>query len=84
MFGGIVQVAVHLELRLLLSLNKDQTLCFGECKRKKQLNIILGQIKEGKRELGLLSDENTVSLITAESLLYVNFMYKFPLPFRWK
>lgn len=83
MFGGIVQVAVHLELRLLLSLNKDQTLCFAE-KRKKQLNIILGQIKKGKRELGLLSDENTVSLITAESLLYVDFMYEFPLPFRWK
>lgn len=84
MFGTIVQVAVHLELRLLLSLNKDQTLCFGKCKRKKQLNVIPGQIKEGKRELGLLSDENIVSLIASEPFLYVDFMHEFPLPFRWK
>lgn len=75
---------MHLELRLLLSLNKNQTLCFGECESKKQLNIILGQNKEGKRELGLLSDENIVFLITSQSFLYVHFMHEFPLPFRQK
>lgn len=75
---------MHLELRLLLSLNKNQTLCFGECESKKQLNIILGQNKEGKRALGLLSDENIVFLITSQSFLYVDFMHEFPLPFRQK
>lgn len=46
MFGRIVQAAVRLELRLLLSLNKDQTLCFGECERKKQLNIYNSRINQ--------------------------------------
>lgn len=70
--------------RLLLYLSNDQTLYFGGCEGKKQLNIILRQIKEGRRQLDLLSDENIVSLVTAKSLLYLDFMHEFPLPFRWK
>lgn len=69
--------------RLLLCLNNDQTLYFGGCEGKKQLNILLREIKEGRRELDLLSEGNVVSLLTSESFTYLNFMDEFPLPFRW-
>lgn len=69
--------------RLLLCLNNDQTLYFGGCEGKKQLNTVLREIKEGRRELDLLSEGNVVSLLTSESFTYLNFMDEFPLPFRW-
>lgn len=55
---------------LLLRLNNDHTLDFGGCERKKQLDMILREIKEGRREFDLLSEANVVSLLASESVMY--------------